>query len=99
MRRFSLFGAVLCLLYGAVTALCVWAASAAGGDPKGHFVLLQLPLTPQLTVLDAMGADAWLTDMPWVTGDLLLVPPFLAALYLFGYAVQWLIERPSARGH
>lgn len=46
-----------------------------------------------------MGADAWLTDMPWVTSYLLLVPPFLVALYLVGYAVQWLIERPSARGH
>ncbi|KER85517.1 hypothetical protein [Xanthomonas arboricola] len=99
MCRFSVFGTVLCLLYVAATALCVWAASDAGGDPKGHFVLLQLPLTPQLTVLAAIGADAWLTDMPWVTSYLLLVPPFLAALYLFGYAVQWLIERPSARGH
>ncbi|MCC8475982.1 hypothetical protein LN458_18550 [Xanthomonas arboricola] len=99
MRRFSVFGTVLCLLYVAGTALCVWAASDAGGDPKGHFVLLQLPLTPQLTVLEAMGADAWLTDMPWVHSYLLLVPPFLVALYLVGYAVQWLIERPSARGH
>ncbi|APO96455.1 hypothetical protein [Xanthomonas vesicatoria] len=95
MRRFSVFGAVLCLLYVAVTALCVWAANSAGGDPKGHFVLLQLPLTPQLAALDALNADAWLTGMPWLTGYLLLVPPFLAVLYLFGYAVQWLIERPS----
>lgn len=98
MRLFSVFGTVLCLLYVAVTALCVWAASDAGGDPKGHFVLLQLPLTAQLAVLDALGADAWLTNMPWVTGYSLLVPPFLAVLYLFGYAVQWLIDCPSAGG-
>jgi hypothetical protein len=84
------------MLYVAATALCMWAASDAVGDPKGHFVLLQLPLTPQLAVLDAFGADAWLTDMSWVTGYSLLVPPFLTVLYLFGYAMQWLIERPWA---
>ncbi|OQP74781.1 hypothetical protein IA54_011720, partial [Xanthomonas phaseoli pv. syngonii LMG 9055] len=66
---------------------------SAQGDPKGYFVLLQLPLTPQLIALDALHADAWLTNMLWATSYVLLVPPFLAVLYAFGHAVQWLIAR------
>ncbi|MBO9741265.1 hypothetical protein J7432_20215 [Xanthomonas axonopodis pv. begoniae] len=93
MRRVSVVGVALCLLYLAATAFCVWGALSAQGDPKGYFVLLQLPLTPQLIALDALHADAWLTNMPWATSYVLLVPPFLAVLYAFGHAVQWLIAR------
>ncbi|MBV6844757.1 hypothetical protein KWH29_05275 [Xanthomonas campestris pv. paulliniae] len=93
MRRVSVLGVALCLLYLAAAAFCVWGALSAQGDPKGHFVLLQLPLTPQLIALDALHADAWLTNMPWATSYALLVPPFLAVLYAVGYAFQWLIAR------
>ncbi|AMU99992.1 hypothetical protein [Xanthomonas citri] len=93
MRRVSMVGVALCLLYLAATAFCVWGALSAQGDPKGHFVLLQLPLTPQLIALDALHADAWLTNMRWETSYALLVPPFLAVLYAFGHAFQRLIAR------
>ncbi|AOY67029.1 hypothetical protein LN565_19670 [Xanthomonas euvesicatoria pv. euvesicatoria] len=93
MRRVSVLGVALCLLHLAAAAFCVWGALSAQGDPKGHFVLLQLPLTPQLIALDALHADAWLTNMPWATSYALLVPPFLAVLYAVGHAFQWLIAR------
>ncbi|MFA4774827.1 hypothetical protein P2A04_18910 [Xanthomonas perforans] len=93
MRRGSVLGVALCLLHLAAAAFCVWGALSAQGDPKGHFVLLQLPLTPQLIALDALHADAWLTNMPWATSYALLVPPFLAVLYAVGHAFQWLIAR------
>ncbi|MCP3046398.1 hypothetical protein K6X13_04625 [Xanthomonas euvesicatoria pv. allii] len=93
MRRVSVLGVALCLLYLAAAVFCVWGALSAQGDPKGHFVLLQLPLTPQLIALDALHADAWLTNMPWATSYALLVPPFLAVLYAVGHALQWLVAR------
>ncbi|ACD61002.1 hypothetical protein PXO_02663 [Xanthomonas oryzae pv. oryzae PXO99A] len=35
MRRVSMVGVALCLLYLAATAFCVWGALSAQGDPKG----------------------------------------------------------------
>ncbi|QBG87135.1 hypothetical protein EYC55_04550 [Xanthomonas oryzae] len=96
MRRVSIVGVVLCLLYLTATAFCVWGALSAKGDPKAYAVLLQLPLTPQLAAPDVIGADAWSTNMPWARGYALLVPPFLAVLYAFGHAVQWLMARSFA---
>ncbi|AAW74091.1 hypothetical protein XOO0837 [Xanthomonas oryzae pv. oryzae KACC 10331] len=46
-----------------------------------------------MIALDALHAYAWLTNMPWATTYVLLIPPFLAVLYAFGHAVQWLIAR------
>ncbi|MCC4614377.1 hypothetical protein LL963_20150 [Xanthomonas campestris pv. esculenti] len=95
MRRVSIGGLLLCLPYLAVTLLCVWAANAST-DPKGSFVLLQLPLTPQLEVVHAVGATAFLEHLSWAWAYALLYQPMLAGLYLLGYGLQALIERPSA---
>ncbi|MBD7922570.1 MULTISPECIES: hypothetical protein [Xanthomonas] len=95
MRRLSLLGVGLCLLYAVPTALCVWGAQ--GADDKGHFVLLQLPLTPQLLVLDALGADAWLRGMSWIAGYVLLVPPLLLLLYLAGHLLGATLRRIAIR--
>ncbi|MEA5124015.1 hypothetical protein [Xanthomonas floridensis] len=94
-RRLSAFGIVLCVLYLIPTALCLWIAQEAGSDDKGRFVMLQMPLTPQLALLDAIGADSWLRGLSWLTSYLVLVPPFLVVLYLLGSLVQAWIERPS----
>jgi hypothetical protein len=95
MRRVSLLGVGFCLLYAVPTALCVWAAQ--GADDKGHFVMLQLPLTPQLAALDALGLDAWLHGMPWAVAYLTLVPPVLLLLYVAGHGLQALLRRAVMR--
>lgn len=95
MRRVSWLGVGFCLLYAVPTALCIWAAQ--GADDKGHFVMLQLPLTPQLAALDALGLDAWLQGMSWTVGYLLLVPPLLLLLYVAGHGLQALLDRAVMR--
>ncbi|MCC8536647.1 hypothetical protein ACDH70_08635 [Xanthomonas axonopodis pv. poinsettiicola] len=77
------------------TVLCLWIAQQAGGDDKGRFVMLQLPLTPQLALLDAVGAGSWASGLSWLASYLVLVPPFLVVLYLLGSLIQAWIERPS----
>ncbi|UKE46664.1 hypothetical protein [Xanthomonas cerealis] len=95
MRRLSLLGVGLCLLYAVPAALCV--GGAQGADDKGHFVLLQLPLTPQLLLPDALWADAWLRGMSWVAGYLLLVPPLLLLLYWAGHVLGQVLRRAAVR--
>ncbi|MET0550929.1 MAG: hypothetical protein ABW002_16830 [Xanthomonas sp.] len=91
MRRRSLLGLGLCRLYAVLVASCVWVA--LGADDKGRFVFLQLPLTPQLLALEALGVDRALRGLSWFSRDLLLVPPFLLLLLLTGYALQELGRR------
>ncbi|UKE69006.1 hypothetical protein K8O61_16380 [Xanthomonas cerealis pv. cerealis] len=95
MRRLSLLGVGLCLLYAVPAALCV--GGAQGADDKVHFVLLQLPLTPQLLLPDALWADAWLRGMSWVAGYLLLVPPLLLLLYWAGHVLGHMLRRAAVR--
>ncbi len=95
-RRPGVFGIVLCALYALPMLLCLWIANDAGADDKGRFVMLQLPLTPQLAILDAIGADGWLRGLSWVFAYSILVPPFLVMLYLLGSVLQAWVERPSA---
>ncbi|MCD0246738.1 hypothetical protein JWH11_20025 [Xanthomonas melonis] len=99
MWRPSVFGVALCVLYAMPMSLCLWIAQQADGDDKGRFVMLQLPLTPQLALLDAIGADAWLRGLSWLTSYLVLVPPFLVVLYLLGSLVQAWIARALPRFH
>ncbi|MCC4633825.1 hypothetical protein ACFFJ4_11020 [Xanthomonas dyei] len=94
MRRLSIGGLLLCLPYLALTMLCVWIANT-GADPKGRFVMLQLPLTPQYELLRGFGSTHILSELSWAGAYALLFPPMLAALYLLGYCIQVLIERPS----
>lgn len=95
MRRRSVLGLGLCMLYAALVACCVWVA--LGADDKGRFVFLQLPLTPQLLVLAALGVDGALPGLCWVARYLLLIPPFGLLLYLTGCALQALVRRAVMR--
>lgn len=94
-RRLSVFGLVLCVPYVVLTGLCLWTANDAGNDHKGRFVMLQLPIGLQQSALRALGADAWLGPLSWVSAYLLFVPLTVVLLYLLGHGLQALIERPS----
>lgn len=93
MRRVSLTGLALCLPYAAAIALCLWGAHDAGGDDKGRFVLLQLPIALQSAALHALGLSRWLHGMSWTIAYLLLVPPMFAGGYLLGHALEAGVRR------
>lgn len=81
-------GLVLCALYGTVIAVCVALAMTAGGDPKGRFVFLQLPIALQASALDALGLGWLIERLTWGTAYLALAIPTLAMLYLAGRFVS-----------
>lgn len=82
----SKLGLILCTLYVTISALCIW-AGVASSDPKGSFVLLQLPLALQATLLHSLGVDRFLGNLSWPTTYAVLGLPTLAILYSVGAAI------------
>jgi hypothetical protein len=88
----SRVGLVFCALYALIIAACVcWAYSV--GDPKGHFVILQLPIALQGTLLVSLGLLPILVNLSWFAAYLLIGLPTFMLLYL----LSWLIDRLRTR--
>ena len=85
----SKIGLTFCLIYVALTGLCIWGSLDAAGDPKGAFVLLQLPLVLQFGLLDWLGLGSLLRDASWPVAYAVIGSLTLAVLYLSG----WLVSR------
>ncbi|WP_368563329.1 hypothetical protein [Pseudoxanthomonas sp. UTMC 1351] len=85
----SKIGLTLCLFYLAFAGLCIWASWESAGDPKGSFVLLQLPLALQLGFLDWLGLGSLLSRASWPVAYSVIGSLTLIALYLSG----WLVSR------
>jgi hypothetical protein len=84
-------GALLCILYASIIALCVGAAFSA--DTKGHYVLLQLPIAFQMAGLDALGMASKFNGMSWVTSYAILALPTFLFLYFLGWGISRLARR------
>lgn len=94
----SKIGFILCFLYSLIAGLCVLASVSSTGDPKGEFVLLQLPLALQLAALDWLGLSSALSNLSWVAAYMLIGPPTLALLYSVGWALGKLVHALNLRG-
>jgi hypothetical protein len=57
---------------------------ATGADSKGAFVLLQLPLALQASLLQALGLGWLLERLSWSTAYVILGIPTLVLLYFVG---------------
>ena len=86
MRRLNLLGIFLCLMYLALTLLLVW-ASRSEGDPKGQFVLLQLPIALQLGVVDSLGLAKYMREWSYPVAYSVFLPAACIILYAFGVGV------------
>ncbi len=78
-------GLALCGLYGVLSALSVL-GSVLQSDPKGSFVLLQVPLVPALGLAFALGGEHYVEGMSWVSAYVVFMPATLAMLYAAGWA-------------
>jgi hypothetical protein len=87
----SRIGHTFCAIYAPIIAACWAFALSAGGDSKGQFVFLQLPIALQGALLHELGLQALLERMNWIVVYLLLGLPTFALLYL----ARWLIDRLS----
>lgn len=84
-RSFSITGAAFAGVYATASAICI-AAALATDDFKGQFVLLQLPIALQMSVLPATLLRT-MDDMSWPLAYLLFGLPTLGVLYLLGAAL------------
>ena len=94
----SKVGLILCFLYSAIIGLCVWASLSSSGDPKGEFVLMQLPLTLQMAALHWLGLSSALSNLSWVGAYFLIAPPTLAVLYGLGWGIGKLFTSSTSGG-
>ena len=93
MHHFNRLGLSLCAIYLALTLLLVWAALSTEGDPKGHFVLLQLPIALQLAVIDLLGLATYMREWSFPVAYLVFVPTTCIALYASGVAITYVWNR------
>ncbi|MCR6629508.1 MAG: hypothetical protein NVV74_05300 [Magnetospirillum sp.] len=84
----SRLGTSLCALYALIIAICV-ATAYSSGDSKGRYVLLQLPIAPQMALIHELGLVPSARHLSWVEVYALLGSPTFAILYGFG----WLVDR------
>ena len=84
MSRVGLF---LCALYAAVIVTCF--AFDHGAGIKGQYVLLQLPIALQSSLLQEVGLTSHFEHISWTAAYLLFGLPTITLLYYAG----WLIER------
>lgn len=91
----SRLGLALAGAYFLLTVLAIAAALWEPGDPKGRFILLQLPIALQLAALPASLLRQW-SDMSWPMAYLVIWPPTALGLYTFGHGIGHLLKpRPN----
>lgn len=87
MRRLNLLGISLCAVYLVLTLLLVWASRSGEGDPKGQFVLLQLPIALQLGVVNSLGLAKYMREWSFPVAYSVFVPVTCIILYASGVGV------------
>ena len=85
--RFSKTGAALVLVYAVITVGCIIVSLVIQGDPKGSFVLLQLPIAFQIGPLQALGLGEFLASLGWVASYFIFGVPTIFGLYFVGSTI------------
>lgn len=83
----SRIGIILCAVYALIIAACV-AAAFSSGDPKGWYVVLQLPIALQSTLIAVFGLVPLVEHLNWLEAYVLLASPTFAILYGLGWAIE-----------
>jgi|SRR5690554_2009110 len=90
--RITKTGTVLCSLYLITSIGCVvWAL--VSNDPKGSYILLQMPIVLQHGLLLALDATHLLKNMNWTGLYLLLGVPMLGFLIAMGNIIEFTASR------
>ncbi len=84
---YSKVGLAFVVFYLILTLICViWAFTVS--DPKGKFVLLQLPVALQLVVVQELGYIKLLVGLSWFVIYPLIIIPTLVILYQIGAMIN-----------
>ena len=92
IMQFSRTGLILGILYIVIILTCViWAQFIT--DPKGKYIILQLPVVLQHGLLLTFNSTHLLHNMPWVVVYLVLAVPMLALLIFLGNVIENLAKQ------
>ena len=83
----------LCLGYTILIAVSILIAYSTDGDDKGWFLFMQLPLSPQLALLQEFGLSSLVEGQGWIKVYIYVGGLTYVALYFLG----WLIGRAFQR--
>ena len=85
MSRVGLF---FCAIYATAICICLALAFSAGGDFKGQFVFLQLPIALHGGALQFLGLGSLLAKLSWVAAYVVIAIPTFGLLYFAGWFLQ-----------
>lgn len=88
-------GLLLCVPYAALIAGCIAFVFLGSADPKGSYVLLQLPIALQSALVAGIGLAPRLESISWPAAYALLAGPVFALLYGLGALIDR--SRPNLR--
>ena len=81
-------GLSLCALYAAVIVGCIAFVFLGNPDPKGSYVVLQLPIALQSALVVSIGLAPLLENISWPVAYVLLAGPVFALLYGIGALID-----------
>ncbi|MGB4811598.1 MAG: hypothetical protein WBP13_03825 [Methylophilaceae bacterium] len=93
----SKIGASLCSFYALIILLCLYLTYTAGGDYKGQYIFLQLPIVLQMAAVQALGLSKFFTNLSWVGAYLLFALPTFILLYGLGWLIDGRRGKPTAK--
>ena len=89
MSRIGLF---FCAIYATAICICFALAFSAGGDLKGQYIFLQLPIALQGGALQSLGLGPLLANLSWGMAYIVIATLTLGLLYFVG----WLLQRQAS---
>ena len=94
--KLSRTGLILGALYIGIIFVCViWAQFIS--DPKGKFIILQLPVVLQHGLLLVIDATWILSDLSWLGVYLVLGIPMLVLLVFLGNIIENIVKKDISR--
>lgn len=83
----SKFGIAFCLTYLLAIVVCVGFTLTANGDPKGQFVVAQIPIALQGSLAVGLGFGPAMAKLSWPEAYLYLAGPTFVLLYVAGWLI------------
>ncbi len=96
--KLSRAGLAFCMVY-VLASVAIWVyASNRVGDPKGTFVLKQLPVAFAAAAAEKLGLFPLMEQLPGLVVWAMLFLPTVAVIYCIGWAVGWFFDDLKNRG-
>ena len=84
----SKYGLFISSAYLIILVICAAVGKLSNIDSKGKFVILQLPISLQGALIDAIGFGQFLERFDWIVLYVVIGGTTTVALYIFGHLLD-----------